>query len=178
MFHEWDLTQEEFDRLLAWLHPDRDEAGLIYEAIRIRVRKTIAARGCPAADEIFAETVYRVARKLPGLAQIYDGNPALFFYGVANKVYKEYIRNQVETESLTNRIPAPDPPNQEVDFNCLEKCLNRLAPEEKKLVLRFYSEKHHILAEDEGLSQNALRLRLFRLRQKLFACMSKCLGEN
>lgn len=174
MFHDWELTQEEFDRLLAWLHPNRDEAGQKYENIRKRVRKTIAARGCSAADEIFGETVLRIARKLPDLLLTYEGDPALYFYGVANYVYKEYLRHQIETEELTPALPAPASQNLETEYECLRECLDRLPPEDKQLVMRAYGEERRTLAKEFGLSDNALRLRLFRIRQKLGDCIENC----
>ena len=91
MFHDWDLTREEFDRLLAWLHPEQEVAAQKYEDIRRRVRKVMTARGCSAAMEIFDEAVYRITRKLPDLLVDYEGDPALYFYGVANLVHLEYL---------------------------------------------------------------------------------------
>ena len=185
MFHDWDLTQEEFDRLLAWLHPERHEAAQKYEDIRRRVRKTMAARGCVAAVEIFDEAVYRIARKLPELLLDYEGDPALYFYGVANLVHLEYLRDQVETDELLPSIPAPATKNIEPEYECLEACLNKLTPADKELLLRFYREEkrakiddHKELAKELGLTDNALRLRLFRLRQKLAACLEICLAQK
>lgn len=185
MFHDWDLTREEFDRLLAWLHPERDEAAKKYETIRLRVRKTIAARGCQAAAEIFDETVYRIARKLPELIVDYEGDPALYFYGVANLVYLEFLRAQVETEEITPSIPAPKIVDLEPEYDCLEECLNELSPADKELLLRFYRndkrariDDHKDLAKELDLTDNALRLRLFRLRQRLEVCIKKCLAKK
>lgn len=185
MFHDWDLTQEEFDRLLAWLHPEREAAAQKYEEIRRRVRKTLAARSCSAAVEIFDETVYRIARKLPDLLVDYEGDPALYFYGVANLVHLEYLRSQVETEELLPSMPAPNLTNIEPEYECLEECLNQLEPKDKELLLQFYREEKRAkiderkgLAKKAGVTENALRLRLFRLRQKLAACLEKCLAEK
>ncbi len=185
MFHDWDLTQEEFDRLLAWLHEDRDEAAQKYEAIRRRVRKTIFARGCGAGAEIFDETVYRVARKLPHLLLEYEGDPALYFYGVANLIYLEYIDRRVETVELPRSALKLSPQWSEPEYECLEECLNQLPPEEKELLLRFYSDEKRAkingrkaLAQEFGLTDNALRLRLFRLREKVAACVKKCRAQK
>ncbi len=185
MFHDWDLTQEEFDCLLAWLHSEREEAARKYEEIRRRVRKTMAARGCPVAVEIFDEAVYRIARKLPDLLLDYEGDPALYFYGVANLVHLEYLRYQVETEELLPSTPAPTIPNIEPEYECLEECLNKLDPKDKELLLQFYREEKRAkieerkgLAKEAGVTGNALRLRLFRLRQKLAACLEKCLQQK
>jgi DNA-directed RNA polymerase specialized sigma24 family protein len=185
MFHDWDLTQEEFDRLLAWLHPEREEAAQKYEDIRRRVRKTMAARGCAAAVEIFDEAVYRIAHKLPDLLVGYEGDPALYFYGVANLVYLEYQRNLPETEELLSSLPAPTINNIEPEYECLDECLNTLDPKDKETLLQFYREEKRAkinerkgLAKEAGLTGNALRLRLFRLRQKLAICLEKCLKEK
>ena len=185
MFHDWDLTQEEFDRLLAWLHPDRDEAAQKYEDIRLRVRKIMTARSCAAAVEIFDEAVYRIARKLPELLVDYEGDPALYFYGVANLVHLEYLRHQVETEELHPSTPAPIIKNIEPEYECLEECLNTLDPRDKELLLQFYHAEKRAkiderkgLAQEAGLTDNALRLRLFRLRQKLAVCLEKCLAQK
>lgn len=185
MFHEWDLTQEEFDQLLAWLHPDRDEAAEKYETIRRRVYKTIAARGCGAAAEIFDETVYRVARKLPDLLLEYEGEPALYFYGVAKLVFLEYLRDQRKADGFR---PLPLPSNhQQSEYECLEECLNQLGPADKELLLHFYREEtatqakidgRKALAREHGLTDNALRLRLFRLREKLSVCLKQCLASK
>jgi len=181
MFHDWDLTQEEFDRLLAWLHPNREEAAIKYEEIRRRLRKTLVARGCDAAAEIFDEAIYRVARKLPDLLLSYEGDPALYFYAVANLIHLEYRRHKVETEPISDSTPIPNAENVEENYQCLEQCLNDLPAEDKDLLMRFYrgDKQDKIigrknLAQEFGLTENALRLRLFRLRQKLALCIENC----
>lgn len=185
MFHDWDLTQEEFDRLLAWLHPDRELAAQKYEDIRRRVRKTMSARGCAAAIEIFDEAVYRITRKLPDLLLDYEGDPALYFYGVANLVHLEYVRSQAEMQELSPSARAPLSNHIEPEYECLEACLNTLEPRDKEWLLQFYREEKRVkieerkgLAKESGLTDNALRLRMFRLRQKLAACVKKCLAEK
>jgi DNA-directed RNA polymerase specialized sigma24 family protein len=185
MFHDWDLTQEEFDCLLAWLHPDQEVAAQKYEDIRRRVRKTIASRGCPVALEIFDETVYRIARKLPALLLDYEGDPALYFYGVANLVHLEYQHNHIETEALQSSLPAPTSDDIELEYECLEECLNKLKSADKEALLQFYRDEKRAKienrkeqAKDAGVTDNALRLRLFRLRQKLASCLGKCLAQK
>ncbi len=185
MFHDWNLAQEEFDQLLAWLDPNRDIAAQKYEDIRHRVRKTIAARGCSAAAEIFDEAVYRIARKLPDLLLEYEGDPALYFYRVANLIHLEYRRDQVETQELSPSLPAPNIKDIEPEYQCLDECLNKLDPKDKELLLQFYRadkrakiNERKELAKDTRVTGNALRLRLFRLRQKLAACLEKCLAEK
>ena len=58
------LKQEEFDRLLCWLDPDPERAGLTYEKIRWRLVAILASRGCTSPEELADETIDRVARRV------------------------------------------------------------------------------------------------------------------
>src|SRR6266550_5419038 len=100
MNKDWVLTRESFDSLLAWLDSERDEAGRKYEEIRLRLIKIFVCRGCHEPEDLADETINRVSKKLREIESTYLGNPALYFYGVANKVHLEYLR----------RRPAPIPP--------------------------------------------------------------------
>ena len=80
---EWDLTQENFDQLLAWLDPNREQAGRRYEDIRRKLVKIFVSRGCIIAEELADETINRVAMKVHEIVDTYTGDPALYFYGVA-----------------------------------------------------------------------------------------------
>jgi hypothetical protein len=44
------------------------------------------------AEELADEVINRVSKKLPQIVDIYVGDPALYFYGVARKVHREYLR--------------------------------------------------------------------------------------
>ena len=64
MGRESDLSQEAFDRLLAWLNPNRALAGEKYEEIRRRLIKIFTCRGCTCPEVLADETINRVARKV------------------------------------------------------------------------------------------------------------------
>jgi DNA-directed RNA polymerase specialized sigma24 family protein len=97
-----ELTQEMFERLLAWLDKDRDRAGLRYEEIRFQLIKIFVSHECPDSEGLADETINRVARKIKDIADTYTGNPASYFYGVARIVYLEYLRRK--PAPLTNSI--------------------------------------------------------------------------
>src|ERR687885_224752 len=96
------LTQAAFDSLLAWLDADRDQAGEKYECIRLRLIKIFTCRGRPDAEELADETINRVTLKATQVAKDYVGDPALYFYGVAQKVFLESVR--------PHPAAAPPPP--------------------------------------------------------------------
>jgi hypothetical protein len=82
----WALTQESFDSLLAWLHPDREQAGERYESIRCSLIRFFSARGFSNPEELADETIDRVARKIDELVPSYSGDPATYFFAVARLV--------------------------------------------------------------------------------------------
>jgi len=78
--------------MLDWLDTDRERAGSKYEAIRLRLIKIFTCRGCQAAEELADETINRVIARIVEIANGYQGDPALYFYGVAQKVFLEDAR--------------------------------------------------------------------------------------
>jgi DNA-directed RNA polymerase specialized sigma24 family protein len=181
MRRNWKLTQEAFDGLLAWLSPDREEAGRKYEEIRRTLVKIFISRGSQSAEELADETINRVIDKLPEVAANYVGNKALYFYGIAKKVLLESLKNK----SAHPPPPAPDVEpdgDQENRHQCLEKCLARLDHQDRSLVIDYYSGDKRVkidhrreLAVHRGLSDNALKIKMCRLRAKLYECVRECL---
>jgi DNA-directed RNA polymerase specialized sigma24 family protein len=180
MNKNWVLTQEAFDSLLAWLHPNREQAGQKYEEIRLRLIKVFACRGCVDPQDLADETINRVASKLGEIAPTFVGEPARYFYGVANKVHLEYIRRRPAPEP-----PPPRPPIEteevEKEFDCLERCMRHLTDENRTLVLEYYRDEKQAkinhrkkLAEQLGIAANALRIRAFRIRASLQECVTNC----
>lgn len=182
MKQESSLTQAAFDSLLAWLDTDRDEAGKKYEFIRRRLIKIFACRGRHDAEELADETINRVTLKAARLVQEYVGDPALYFYGVAQKVYLESVRKR---PAVLPPVPPADPAEVERDYECLEKCMEHLPPNSRELILEYYQNEKSLkveyrkkLAERLGIAQNAVRIRAYRIRLALQRCVQDCLEQN
>lgn len=177
----WDITQDAFDNFLTWLDPDREQAGTKYEDIRRRLIKIFTCRGCSTGEELADETINRVIRRTQDLVDSYTGDPALYFYGVARNVHLEHVKKN----PLPLPLPAPDPPEQkEQEYNCLERCMNVLTPENRGLVLEYYKEDKQAkivhrkeLAAQLGIAVNALRIRAYRIRAGLQGCVESCLQQ-
>lgn len=175
----WVLTQESFDELLAWLNPHREQAGRKYEDIRNRLIRIFMHRGCTVSEELADETINRVARKVHEIKVDYVGDPALYFYGVARNVYIDHVKQRPEPPSV---IPVEELEELEPEYDCLEKCLGELTPQNRELVLEYYREKegakikhHKEMARRLGIAVNALRIRMCRVRANLKECMRECL---
>src|SRR5262245_4179709 len=174
------LTQDEFDALLVWLGPDRELAGHRYEQIRYRLIKTFRRWGCSESEDIADETINRVARKVREVSENYTGDPALYFYGVAQNVFKEWLRSRRRAPE----IPVVSRSEEiETEYQCLERCLDQLDPERRDLIVQYYEgEKQgkilqrRKLAERFGVGTNTLRIRAYRIREALQSCMKNCIG--
>jgi RNA polymerase sigma factor (sigma-70 family) len=182
MKKNWVLSQESFDALLDWLAPDREQAGLKYEEIRERLISIFICRGCYEAEELADETMNRVSSKVPEISQTYSGDPALYFYAVANNIHLESLRRK---PSLLPPIRPIDSSELEEQFRCLESCLDTLTPDNRELVIQYYQDekkakinRRKLLAQRLGVGQNALRIRACRIRAALLKCVEKCLGQQ
>jgi RNA polymerase sigma factor (sigma-70 family) len=179
---EWLLTQEAFDRLLLWLNPDREQAGKRYEQIRLRLIKIFACRGCGEPEDLADETINRVIRRLPEIKERYEGDPALYFYGVAQKVHLEYMKRKPVPRDLPPQSARSEEDEQE--YECLERCMEKLTPQNRELVIQYYQDEKRVkvdnrreLAERLGIALNAVRIRAHRIRATLHECVRECLEE-
>jgi len=180
--HLRDLKQPDFDRLLKWLDADRDRAGLLYEKIRWRLVTILASRGCVLAEELADETIDRVARRVADIEQIYVGDQAIYFLGVMNNVHHEYLRRPVAARSVH---ASDNGEMREAIHSCLDNCLESLAPYSRQLIERYYAadkkakiDLRKVIARELGIKPATLRLRALRIREKLQACIERCMNVS
>ena len=183
------ITRENLVMMLSWLDPLEEIAAEKHEKIRSRLIRVFAGRGCHEAEELADRTINRVMLKVPQIKDTYVGEPALYFYGVADKIYLEWLRKQKkggfvelkETGGLSDVEPESDE-----EFDCLEECLDKLPADQRELIVEYYRfekkakiEHHKKLAEKLGISVNALQTKTCRIRAVLRKCIFKNLsGEN
>lgn len=187
---KWVLDEAAFERLLVWLDPERERAGQRYQDIRVRLIRIFTCRGCHESEDLADETINRVARKLAEVAETYEGDRALYFYGVAHRVYLEYLRKRPARAAV---LPVRAPPARtdeereadEREYECLERCMSRLPAASRDLMLQYYRgekrekiEHRKRLAARLGIGLNALRIRACRIRETLYQCVQTCLGER
>jgi DNA-directed RNA polymerase specialized sigma24 family protein len=177
------ISTESFDHMLAWLHPDREQAGERYEEIRRRLIKIFAGRGCWEAEDLADETLRRVELNVDDVAPSWVNDPVLYFYAVARNVRREYLRPKPVPS-----LPSPPSPNvdeAEREDRCLEHCMRQLLTgNERSLVLQYHQgqgrtkiENREDLCRQHGLGQNALRIRMHRLVKRLRPCILDCLAQ-
>jgi DNA-directed RNA polymerase specialized sigma24 family protein len=178
----WTLSASAFNRLLAILDEDRDAAAAAYGQLRQRIVGLHRWWGAFDPEALADLTLDRAARKLQEGATVDRADFGAYLRGVARMIFLEAARQPVpvalEHEPITDVTEADDAP-----LECLDQCLDKLPPDERRLVLRYYEGDHAIparqaLARQMGVSATALRLRTHRLRVRLEGCVSDCLRRR
>ncbi len=180
------INKKGFEELLFWLDENREIAGQKYESIRSRLIKFFQGRGCFIAEELADETIDRVIQQIENLTQKYQGEPALFFYGVGKNVFHEFLRRP-QTVELSPFLTEPDGNSSEETqrSNCFSNCLKTLTEEQQKLIVSYYEEEkiarinqRKQLTKELNISPVNLRIRVFKIRNSLKKCIANCVNKK
>lgn len=183
------IPPESFEEILAWLNPDRELAGAMYVQLRHDLSKLFIWRGCSDPEGMTDEVFDRVARKVASIRPTYEGDPRLYFRGVANNLIKESVKKigthvSLDDVDLSTRQTTENENEEEAIAReeCLQSCLQVLDSDKRELIKAYYAEQKQAkidhrskLAEDLGIKLPALRVRLFRIRESLVQCIERCL---
>jgi DNA-directed RNA polymerase specialized sigma24 family protein len=111
-------------------------------------------------------------------------NKIAYCYGVARNVYRESLRKvrpHVDIDEVTLAAKPPEEPS--FSRQCLDDCLERLSPDNRNLLLDYFSEAkmakielHRRISESLKLTQTALRMKVMRTKLKLKICVEECMG--
>jgi len=186
LMKDWSLRSEEWEQFLAWLNPDRELAAQEYEVIRHRLIEYFNHRNCATAEDLTDQTIDRVVKILPSIISQFSGKPIRYCYGVARYIHKEHLRRQSHTDAGTVTETQPDRPQQsytdeqEIVDHCLENCLKKLDAQKRQTFIHYYLVDHtknnfrQRLADQLGITINALRLKMLRLKEELRQCITTC----
>jgi DNA-directed RNA polymerase specialized sigma24 family protein len=197
---DWTPNPEAFRQFLSWLDEGVDSNGERYLEMRRRLARYFDRRNCSSPDDLADETLNRVARKLEEKGEIVGASPAHYCYIVAKFVFLEFGRrseqNQTSLDAAqsSGRViaslavpfrPSVDAIAKERLFDCLERCLSKMQPENRELILDYYRgeqrakiERRSELATRLGLTMNALGIRACRIRSKLETCVRTCAKQT
>jgi DNA-directed RNA polymerase specialized sigma24 family protein len=160
-----------------------------YEVVRRKLIAFMSWRGVTQPEAAADETLDRVARKLEEGLEIEGENIRAYVFGVARRVVLEVGRQErrnhavQEAWALLNR--QADAEEGERRLACLERCLAGLSPEDRAIVEAYHGpgeeSAHHrrsALGGRLGLTGGALRIRVFRIRNRLADCRGRCLQRR
>lgn len=184
----WRLTSSALGLLMARLDADPAIAGQRYEHLRRALQKFFTWQGDPDPDHAADETLDRVARRLDQGSPI-DDVPT-FAHGVARMVRLERQRRRAQHPTVTDegaaeQLASPPPAPEDATLDCLQHCLSALAEDERDVILRYYTGDRRAkidgrarLAQELGVSENALRHRVQRLRERVKGCARECVARH
>jgi RNA polymerase sigma factor (sigma-70 family) len=183
------IPPQSFDEILAWLNPDRNEAANIYVQLRHDLTRIFAWNRCADPDGLTDEVFDRVGRKVHDVRQNFEGDPKLFFYGVARNLIKESPKRikkhiSLEDTDLPEREAAVEDESATMREECLNSCLEQLSADKKELILGYYAKEKQAkidhrteLAGKMRISVETLRVRVHRIRGTLEKCIERCLDR-
>jgi DNA-directed RNA polymerase specialized sigma24 family protein len=194
----WTITSSALNRLLAWLDGNQNSEGKNYLEMRQRLVTYFDRKNCLTPDDFADETLNRVARRLEEEGTIESETPAKYCYITARFVFLEYLRSieknnvplddvlrQPENKQLAAEERGEEKEAKEKMLDCLEHCTEKLEPQNREIIIGYYFgtervkiENRRALAIRLGISVNALSIRACRIRDKLEACVEKCVAET
>ena len=193
---DWVLTGRAFDKLLACLDPDLNEAARKLLDIRRRLQKFFECNRCPDPDELVDMTIDRGARRIDEGVEVRE-LPS-YLTQIARFVLKEHWASpqkkidEIEEEGSGSLLAAPtvddawnEKEEQEERLECLEKCSGQLVPVERQRVIDYYYaqgrakiDKRKRMAADLRITLGNLRVRMHRTRERLEECIRDCLSNK
>ena len=188
---DWVLTRESLDKLLACLNPNREQAGEEYENLRRVLVNFFEWRGCPFPEDHADETINRAARRIDEGAQV--ENLYGYCYVVAQRLALELLRElsrDLKRQAVPDEVPdlqpaVEDRQEKERQLECFERCLRSLSAENQTLIIQYYQAEKRAkidgratLAQRLGIPLSTLRVRAYRIRAQLDACITLCLKQS
>ena len=197
------MQASSFDNLLLWLNQDRNLAAQEYEEMRLKLVKYFEVHQCYHPGECFDKTMDIISNKLDEGNIIHDSkgdiiqNKGYYVFGVAKNVLKKYQKEQTKApkpiaddDQLTSDETDSDLSHEneaEHEKHCRELCLNRLKlfRDDWDLICEYVSNEAGVLtrlrrrkmAQMLNLSQNALMIKIHRIRDKFWQEYQICLNE-
>ncbi|GAB2532538.1 RNA polymerase sigma factor [Rufibacter soli] len=137
-----------------------------------------------AAQDLFQETVLQLWKALPGFRG--EAQVQTWVYRVTLNVCLQarlrHQKDQRRTKSLGDSLQflelpqeAPDPYTEE-RLQALHACIQKLNESDRSLVLLYLEDlPYKEIASVTGLSENHVAVKMKRIREKLFTCLSPAL---
>ena len=150
-------------------------------ALREHVMRSLRRWRAKDPEDLAQEVLMRILSKLKNGLLIMK--PLAFAHKVAVHVLQEDRRSRRREVPLRFEVLRPEAADCDEELlRCLEVCGVRCLSRAERALLRRYDEadatRRQALAAKQGLTRNALRIKVYHLRAKLRACVQACLEEG
>jgi DNA-directed RNA polymerase specialized sigma24 family protein len=172
------IDDKEFDDFILRLDPACADPKQGYERLRLKLVKFFAWKRCDDPEALADETIARLAVRIISKEEIRSEGP--FVYGIATNVFREYLRDKGKQERLQNALTDSEIVSHKLDINdCQRQCWDELDRNKQEMLKKYYDEEHgDVMAKSLGITVNALRLQIHRVKNELKVCYEKCRKEK
>jgi len=184
------LNKEMLDKVLSLLDPDKEQAALEYAKLHERLTRFFDWNNAVDPGALADEAMDRLGKRALD-DQVEGGvrSASSFLLGIARHLLQEERRRQsrdVEARRLwTATLDGSSPAESERMDEAVRSSLAKMKPDGRKLIEAYYRHSgglkikaHQDLALAYGLSLNALRNRVFRLRKELESSVRRYLDQD
>lgn len=179
------MIADGYEKLLASLNASPPLAEEAFERLRRLLIRVLSGRGARYPEDLADETLSRVAGKMAA-GKLVVNIPA-YSLEVARRVWLESLQDEGKNMDIDpdddwiDKADGQETERKERRSVCLDDCKATLPPESRYLITEYYScsgrqliERRRELAEQFGLTREALANRAQRLRHKLETCILNC----
>ena len=165
------MADAAIDRLLSVLDPDPVCASEKYAALRLKLLKYFEWNRAAWPEDLAHEVICRALARIHEGQPVYASNPQSYFFGVARNVLMEHWKRMPDplplSEAPETRMVSIEGAEQTERRLLLSECLQQLPPDDRDLIVRYYSEGSDCVRQHMGISSNALRIRIHRIKARL-----------
>jgi DNA-directed RNA polymerase specialized sigma24 family protein len=188
---DWQPSPEAWNKFLTLLDADAERAGEKYWNIQKKLITFFECRRCMEAERLADVSLNRVIRRY------FEGENFKslmgYVYGVAKIVFLESLAEQRQRQAVQDHLtragePTSEPAGADGDDDlqvCFDACMAELQSGDRKFIKEYYEElrrkkidKRKSMAEELGISPNAVALRAFHIRERLKKCIKKRLSKR
>jgi RNA polymerase sigma factor (sigma-70 family) len=162
--------QDNLQRWLLGLESDAEQAQKDFVLLRQKLVYFFRTRGHDSPEDLANEVFARLMRRV---SEGYDlhGNITAYCFGLARNISRESYLQRREFESMAYAVALETTEDAALQKIMMEEALSRLSPVDRDLLLA-YTADPQAASKTAGLSANALRVRVFKIRQKLREALS------
>ncbi len=173
---EPEFGQTAFDELFRLLEPDAPSIDEGFRRCRLKLVKFFAWRRCEDPDNLADETMSRLLKNVHSGQEILSDKPYSYVYAIATYVFMEHLRAKHKGEVIIDIDEVEQIAGSGATDDCQTQCLDQLSAEKRELLAQYYLDydQRNAIAEKQGLTLNALRLKVHRMKHALKRCWEDC----
>ena len=139
-----------------------------FKGLDVKLRRYFERNRCGSPEDLAHDTILRGLKRLAEGQINYAENPHSYFLGIARNVLREERKKPKMEAAFEETSPGAGNPWNAVQWRILlRECLDKLDCKERDLIVRYTLDGAESAANQCGLTPNALRIRVSRIRGKI-----------